>query len=608
MDFNLLDSFQKELTTIDPVDFVEQFLTIKGNRFQLRDCGRDYLFEIYRYIAFEATKPTGVPVVVVKGRQVEMSTTATALSLFIMASGLYHHVTGLHAFPLIKTAARYSGKAFDTMVQESVNKRLYNCRAGIKILPSGKAVTDTKILTSTWSLAQKDFKDSNTLYLEGAGADGDRLRGMQIDFILYDEFQDWAKDAVSTIKEALSHSKLGPSGTGPEFYFGTPKEAESEFHKKWRQSDQRYYHLKCPDCGYYQRLTLDNFVRGNIVQCGSCKQEFDKRIGIAKGRWIATQPEFTNKMRGYHVDQLLVPDITREAIDRKLKENSNRINANEVFGNFYAGTIDELTIGKILEWTTTQPNSAQLSFPPFVDNVETVMGIDWGGRASGEEDAGKGSYTVVTILSRTFEGKYRLEYAEMLETTKLEDIVKKINALIQRYNCKEVFADHGYGHDKIDKLREFHGNNIKAVYTGGTNLKKGFSFNPEINMVTIDKHFALEEMVNFLQQYNFIFPMKDPERTDWLVEHISHIEITSVEQGGMLRKRFKKKSNDRPIDGLMSLLYAYTGMRFVATQGFAASSPMKGGNRVFPRPQLAGISRSGFARAMRQKHRRQRNG
>jgi hypothetical protein len=613
---DLLADFRKDLQSIDPVDFVENNLTIKGKAFKLKNCGRDYLHEIYRYIAFESVKSSGVPIIVVKGRQVEMSTTATCVALYFMSSGMFDHATGLHAFPLIKTASRYSAKAFDTMVEESINKVIKKKQAGTKVLDDGKLVKDHNVLNAMWNQTQKDFKGTNTLYIEGAGSNGDRLRGMQIDFLLYDEFQDWTRDAFEVTREALSHSQFGPAGTGLEMYFGTPKEAGSEFHERWLMSDQRYFNLKCSRCGQLQRLTLDNFVREYEVGCISCKKIFDKRVGISQGKWVPTKPENSKKMRGYHIDQLLVPTITREAIDRKLQENSPRVNANEVFGEFYSGAIDDISLAKVIDWTCHNPDTRLLRFPMFIDGYQTVMGIDWGGRVSGEEDPGEGSYTVVTILSKTFEGKYKLEYTERLEVNKLEDLVQRIAILIRKYNCQNIFADHGYGVDKIARLRDLFGKHIKAVFTGGTNLKKGYSFNEEIDMITVDKHYVLEELFNFMQQYNFIFPSKDEEKIDWLWDHICGVEIFSVEQSGMVRKRFKKKRSSQPIDGLMSLFYAFIGMRFEQTNQFTTAGgavKTRTAHRNMPKPLLAGggFSRSQgrssiLSQAMGKRHRRQR--
>lgn len=612
---DLLADFAKDLQSIDPIDFVENNLTIKGKPFKLKNCGREYLHEIYRYIAFESVKPSGVPLIVVKGRQVEMSTTATCVGLYFMSSGMFDHVTGLHAFPLIKTASRYSAKAFDTMVEESVDKSIKKKQAGTKLDGRGKIVKDHTVLNAMWNQTQKDFKGTNTLYIEGAGADGDRLRGMQIDFLLYDEFQDWTRDAFEVTREALSHAEFGPAGTGLEMYFGTPKEAGSEFHERWLQSDQRYYHLRCPHCQHYQRLTLDNFIAGFDVKCESCAEIFDKRVGIKSGKWVAHKPENSHKIRGYHIDQLIVPTITREAIDRKLEENSPRVNANEVFGEFYSGAIDDISLAKVIDWTTHNPNAKELVFPFFIDQYKTIMGIDWGGRISGEEDPGEGSYTAITILSKTFEGKYKLEYTEKLEYNKLEELCDRISLLIRKYNCQNVFADHGYGVDKINRLRDTFGSRIKAVYTGGTNLKKGYSYNDEAAMVTVDKHYVLEEVFNFMQQYNFIFPSKNEEKIDWLWDHICGVEIFTVEQGGMIRKRFKKKRSTQPIDGLMSLMYAFIGMRYEQTSGFTnygASFKAKS-KRNMPKPLLAakgmgGTNKRGslLQQAMGKRHRRQR--
>ena len=110
-----------DFALIDPVEFAEKALTIDGQPFQITSCGRDYLHEIYRYICLEAVGKKGKSVVVKKGRQVEMTTTACSVSLYFACGGVYDHIRGLHTFPQIEQARRYSKVVFSPRVIESVN-------------------------------------------------------------------------------------------------------------------------------------------------------------------------------------------------------------------------------------------------------------------------------------------------------------------------------------------------------------------------------------------------------------------------------------------------------------------------------------------------------
>lgn len=582
----LLEDLTGELLDFDPVVFIERNLTLKGKPYEIQDCGRDYLFELLRYIAFEAPTEKGVPVVVKKGRQVEMTTTATALSLYFVAGTNYKHVNGLHAFPQIKQAQKHSNKQFDGMVQDSKDQNVFNRRATA-------TKRDGKTINATYSVTQKDFINSNTLYLEGAGLDGDRLRGMQADFTLYDEIQDWPRTAKESTREAMSHSQFGPPGFGMELYFGTPKNVNSDFHDMWEKSDQRHYYLKCIHCGNFFEISLDNFVEGYLVECKDakgrgCLKRMDKRQAMKGGKWVPHKPENTSFSRGYHIDQLMIPTITREAIDRKIRDDSPRTVANEVFGQFYSGTIDSITMQQVIDWTTTQPDTKNAIMPEFVTDRTTFMGIDWGARAAGEEDTGKGSYTVPVIFSYNMEQKLQLEFATPLATKKVEEQIEVIQELVRKYNVKLIFADYGFGYAQIQRLQALLGREICKAVHSGQQMKRSYAFNEDTNLISIDKFRVMEEWFNYLAQYNVCFPAGELERIEWLWDHICGVEVFSQEVGGMIRKRYKKSKASQPIDGLMACVYAFTAFRYRQTSGFKQlDGKMMQKGRNMPKPVLA---------------------
>jgi len=584
-----MDNLIDEFALLDPVAFTEKMLTIEGQPFMLTNCGRDYLHEIYRYICLEAVGPKGQSVVVKKGRQVEMTTTASAISLYFACSGNHNHIRGLHTFPQIEQARRYSKMAFSPRVAESVNGRI------------------AKLLESDGSVTQKPFRNGNFVVIEGAGETGDRLRNISLDYVLFDEIQDLTRAARENTQEALSHSKLGRSGFGVELNFGTPKDVSSDFHALWEKSDKRIYYLKCIHCGHFfpmfynystaREMTDTNFVEGYLVECRDrdgrgCRQKMDKRRATKGGKWVVHNPEGIN--RGYHIDQLLIPGITRESIDEKLRAKTARAFANEVMGDFYAGRETGPSFAEVVEATTMDPNTADWRFSINIQDRMTWAGIDWGQRISGEDDEGMGGYTVFTVLSKLPQGKFKLEFAHRMEQSSVigpEGQIQDMINWIRLYNCKIVACDFGAGHVQNQMLKDKYPDRVLEVVSSA-NCKTTYRFDKGAKQITIDKHRVFEEFYDqMLEQKAFCFPYKEPIRVEWLMQHLSNIEIVSSSAGsGLVKKQYRKQGPSKPVDGACALVYAYTGYMFQKTQGFNNMDvPSFSGNRNMPMPGLSSM-------------------
>lgn len=547
------NDLKSELSCIDPVAFAEQKLTIRGEKFHLTNCGRDYLHEIYRYACLEATSPTGIPMVVVKGRQVEFTTTASVLSSYYMCSGVYKNIHALHAFPAVETSRRHSNGPYDSLITNSVSGSLLQLK------------------DEPYSVTEKHYKNDNILYIDSTSKDGDRLRGLPLDIGLFDEIQDMTTAARENTQQALSHSIFGQSGEGLEIYFGTPKSAGSDFEMLWESSDQRYYHLRCPHCKQYMPITLKNYKTGFLVECDYCHKLYEKGLGIKYGKWVPTR-EGAHR-RGYHISQLLVPHITREAIERKREELSPRAFKNEVLGEFYTGMGEAPTLPEIINWMTTDPDSKATTMSKGVAGRFTFMGIDWGARIAGEDDQGTGGYTIVIVISvDELAKKFYIEFAHRMTTKNVDEQIKKICKWITDYNCTEVVADIGYGHAQCQRLQEKFGQRFKPCYSSG-NAKKTYAYTKETGMITIHKDRAIEEAFDDIMQFKFVAPYAEPERIEWLFEHLSNIEIETATVNGLTRKRYKKQGPTKAIDGLLALTYARVAWKFRKTQAFMQRVP-----------------------------------
>ncbi len=430
-------SLLEDTLNLDPIYFIESHRTVKGDKFKIVGEGREYLIDLYRYACI-GSMVEHKKVIVVKGRQVEMTETALNISLYFLKN--YHDFTILHAFPRREQASKYSRDRLQASIRTSqLDKNIKpKPRPKLEALKSSaKGASDT--------IGSIEFKNENRYYIQSAWGNGDALRGIPADMLSRDEFQDWTENSISSTSSCLDASKYKI-----DFSFGTPKESGSIFHKMWIDSDQRFYHVKCSNeqCGHYFQITLENFKTGFMVECPQCKLLQDKRVIMKNGKWIPSK--HSNERAGFHVSQLLSPNITREQIASRQNDYSEQKFKNEVMGEFYSGA------GKPLQEADVVARCAEPYKKMFLSSMiaapfETYMGLDWGSR---NDQKDKGAYTVVTIISKDKAGRYKLEYTERLMNPDIDKQVQYISDLIRLYNSTSVVADWGFGMYQIQKLQQ----------------------------------------------------------------------------------------------------------------------------------------------------------
>jgi len=568
------DLFSDFLSNLDVVEFVENNLILEGKQFSYTNNGRDFAKQIMRYCCHILPySKHSKPICVLKARQVGLSTLTAAIMLYFMK--MEHHKSFLHAFPEIGQARRFSSKRLIELIEDSIKK--------------GSLPVDFLHKSGSQSLTQKDFNKNNTLYIEGTSIDGRRLRGVSISGLCcMDEFGTMNEEAFRNVLEASSNSHFGYIDNGkqlPHLVFGTPFSEGSLFHKIWEKSNKQKYFFKCPHCAhkfplFYNPINRDevftNLVSGHLIKCldengQGCQKVCDKIKEMPKGLWMPTIPSKQDyDYVGFEVPQFLNGMITRESVDAKRKEYPARQFYNEVLGRFYSFEEDVLTKQDIIRLTTTKPDTKDWDFPPYILDRQTFMGIDWGARVSGVEDTGTGSYTVVTVMSLMPTGQLKLEYATRLTTNDTDDKVRQVSELIKKYNVKKVVADKGFGQSECQRLEKMYGAERFSSCEWSGSLKKIFNYDQTINTIKVDKHVVHEIYFDELRQGKFAFPysLKAEQEIEWLLDHMTNIEVINAEQGGIIKKQYHKKTG-RETDGLASLIYAFTAYQFFKTDKFA---------------------------------------
>ena len=164
---------------------------------------------------------------------------------------------------------------------------------------------------------RRTFKDfhGGQLYVEHAG-NPVRLKSTSAGMVLADEFSSFA----SLLKSGDDPAEMldGRTSAFPSKYkrlkVGTPEIAgRCRITELYDKSDQRRYHVPCPDCGHEQPLewsglqwTPDGMHAWYVCrECGVVIEEHQKTAMIARGRWVAENPGA--RIRGYHANALYYP-------------------------------------------------------------------------------------------------------------------------------------------------------------------------------------------------------------------------------------------------------------------------------------------------------------
>ena len=516
---------------MDPVYFVQNYRTIDNEPFVIENNGRDYLKEFYRYLCIGSIRDKK-PVVVVKGRQVEMTEAALNVSLYFLYNYKFFNV--LHAFPTDKQVSRYSKERLQGAIRFSKDGKLRN------------SLADHKNASNTVSTVE--FKNHNFYYMYSAWAEANSLRGISVDALMRDEFQDWQDDAIANTDASTAMSKYAV-----EFSFGTPKAAGQPFDRLWELSDQRYFHPRCVVCKQAFMVTLDNFIHADIIKCTNrnCGHEQTKTEANRDGIWIPTKSVGKEGRVGFHISQLIHPTIQKERVTRNQVEYSDAKFKNEVLGEFYMGGTLPLEKRDVIH-RCCEPYK-ELMFPSMiVSPAQTYMGVDWGGRSDGHD---KGAYTVVTIISKAGD-KYKLEKTIRIMEADYIKQVAKVKELIRLYNSVSVVADIGYGQVQCQMLQNEYGYMVKSCYYA-PNLKSKISYNEEMGMVSVDRNAYLEEIIDIIHKGSIIMPWAQPKELEWFIEHLCNTEIKLSNRTGNVYRSFEKLNKKDPNDGLHSLNYAY---------------------------------------------------
>ena len=123
----------------------------------------------------------------------------------------------------------------------------------------------------------------------------------------------------------------------------------SRIQQAWEESDQRSYHVPCPECGHYHVLEWENirYPAGHPEQarlacpgCGVLFGDADKPRMLRLGRWVAAAPA-TGKAAGFYLNELYSPWRTFAQVAKDYEEAKDKPERLKTWTNTSRGQVYE---------------------------------------------------------------------------------------------------------------------------------------------------------------------------------------------------------------------------------------------------------------------------
>lgn len=202
--------------------------------------------------------------------------------------------------PTVDMARRTSRQRLEPLIDESPRLR--------------SKVADRRARDSSNTIFSKDFP-GGTLVLTGANS-ATGLRSMPARYLFFDEVDGYPGDVGGEGDPVnLAKRRTATFSRRKILAVSTPTiEGRSRIATAFEESDQRRYHVPCPECDHFQTIDWKRIVweeddPGTVhlacEECGHLIAESAKTDMLARGRWIAAVPG--RPIRGYHLSALYSP-------------------------------------------------------------------------------------------------------------------------------------------------------------------------------------------------------------------------------------------------------------------------------------------------------------
>lgn len=394
------------------------------------------------------------------GRQIGKTQSMSARQILQAGSMPYYSI--LTVTPLFEMVRRFSTMYVSSLLDECPVKELWVGKKSIN------------------SVLHKKFKNRSSLHYSYAFLNCDRVRGLSVSAINYDEIQDLDKDFIPIINETISGSKY----ESYEQFTGTPKTLDNTMEALWADSSQAEFIIKCHTggCGYWNfpsiKFDLEAMtgpVRDDIspdrpgLVCAKCQKPINPKL---HGRWYHLYEGRKWDFQGLHMPQHIFPTHYGNPKKWQLlldKRDGKRNTPTFVYHNEVCGESSDT--GAQLLSEIHLKRACCLGWPAKIiqaeehidDYEELFLAVDWGG--GGQE---RTSWTKMAVLGfNRVDEKIDVIYGVHSLTPNDEIAETKLTlALLRKFRCRWLVHDYsnaGGTRERMISLSGFPANRIVPI-------------------------------------------------------------------------------------------------------------------------------------------------
>lgn len=269
------------------------------------------------------------------------------------------------------------------------------------------------------------FANGSEVHIRAAYQSADSSRGVSVDELFLDEFQDLAPGCLPVLQETMSHSELKRV-----WIAGTPKLIDNHLEQVFALSTGNEWKVPCEKC-QSEFVLNERVIALEGLTCPQCKSALDSRAG----HWVPRNPG-TKWGEGFSINHLMIPWMSiEEVLERQMTYDPAQFK-NECLGLPTALGEHVITREELLACCTNRPMAKSWSDVKKVANIIMVAGVDWGG--------GSHSRTVITVGYPAEDGKFHICFLQHLHAHEEPNkVLEMVASICRQFRVSFVAADGG---------------------------------------------------------------------------------------------------------------------------------------------------------------------
>lgn len=269
------------------------------------------------------------------------------------------------------------------------------------------------------------FANGSEVHIRAAYQSADSSRGVSVDELFLDEFQDLAPGCLPVLQETMSHSEVKRV-----WIAGTPKLIDNHLEQVFALSTGNEWKVPCEKC-HTEFVLNERVIALEGLTCPQCKSALDSRAG----HWVPRNPG-TKWGEGFSINHLMIPWMSiEEVLERQMTYDPAQFK-NECLGLPTALGEHVITREELLACCTNRPMAKSWSDVKKVANIIMVAGVDWGG--------GSHSRTVITVGYPAEDGKFHICFLQHLHAHEEPNkVLEMVASICRQFRVSFVAADGG---------------------------------------------------------------------------------------------------------------------------------------------------------------------